>query len=232
MIKRAFVTGTSSGIGLGIAQQLLNEGWHVSGIDRTAAVIEHAQFTPVTVDLTREEDSIAAINSLLRQQVPDALVHCAGVLRVAPLGKLLVSDGELMWQLHVKAASLIANAVLPAMQAAQRGRVILLGSRVSKGIAGRSQYAASKAAIVALARSWAAEVIKDGVTVNVVSPAATNTRMLSDPLRASASPRLPPIGRLIEPSEIAALVSFLLSSQASAITGQDIAICGGASLSY
>ncbi|WP_043112941.1 SDR family oxidoreductase, partial [Pseudacidovorax intermedius] len=69
-----------------------------------------------------------------------------------------------------------------------------------------------------------------GVTVNVISPGATATGMLQDPARAGSAPRLPPIGRLIEPAEIAALATFLLSPQAAAITGQDIAICGGSSL--
>ena len=68
------------------------------------------------------------------------------------------------------------------MQAAQTGRVVLVGSRVSRGIAGRSQYAATKAALASLARSWAAESIRAGVTVNVVSPAATDTPMIAKPL--------------------------------------------------
>jgi len=97
-------------------------------------------------------------------------------------------------------------------------------------MAGRSQYAATKAALVALARSWAAETAAAGVTVNVVSPAATETAMLADPARATVPPKLPPLGRLIQPGEIAALVAFLLSPDAAAITGQDIQICGGASL--
>ena len=108
--------------------------------------------------------------------------------------------------------------------------MIFIGSRVAAGMAGRGQYAATKAALIALAKSWAAEVAPHGVTVNVVSPAATATAMLDDPNRASVTPKLPPIGRLIQPEEIAALVSFLLSPAAAAITGQDIQICGGSSL--
>jgi NAD(P)-dependent dehydrogenase (short-subunit alcohol dehydrogenase family) len=154
------------------------------------------------------------------------------VLRVAPLGKLKAADGELMWRLHVESIARIANVVLPAMAAARDGRVVLIGSRVAEGKAGRSQYAATKAALIALARSWAAEVIAAGVTVNVVSPAATETAMLDDPARKSESPVLPPLGRLIRPDEIASLVVFLLSPPAGAITGQDIQICGGASLPH
>ncbi len=108
--------------------------------------------------------------------------------------------------------------------------MVMVGSRVSRGMAGRSQYAASKAALVSLARSWAAESVSQGVTVNVVSPAATDTPMLKDPARASITPRLPPLGRLIRADEVASLVLYLLGPQAAAITGQDIAICGGSSV--
>lgn len=226
-LGHAVVTGSSSGIGRAIAESLLASGWRVSGLDVAPPAIAHAAFTPVEVDLSKGESVAAAAAAL---QDADALVHAAGVLRVGPLGQLDHAGGELMWRLHVDAATRIADAIVPAMARRKSGRVVFIGSRVAHGMPGRGQYAATKAALIALARSWAAEVADQGVTVNVVSPAATATGMLADPARAGSAPRLPPIGRLIEPAEIAALVAFLLSPSAAAITGQDIAICGGSSL--
>jgi NAD(P)-dependent dehydrogenase (short-subunit alcohol dehydrogenase family) len=225
--RHAVVTGSSSGIGLAIATRLLADGWRVSGFDLAPAALEHPSFSPVTIDLRDGDAGEAAVRAAGPM---DALVHAAGVLRVGPLGSLSPADGHLMWQVHVEALQRMANIVLPPMQAAGRGRLVVIGSRVSRGIEGRSQYAATKAALVALARSWAAEVVARGVTVNVVSPAATATAMLDDPARQNAKPRMPPLGRLIRPEEIAALVAFLLSPDAAAITGQDIHVCGGASL--
>lgn len=223
----AVVTGSSSGIGRAIASHLLEQGWRVSGLDLAAPTLSYAAFVHATVDLS-DAAGIAQATTALRNV--DALVHAAGVLRVGALGQLDHAGGELMWRLHVNAATRLADALVPAMAARGSGRVVFVGSRVAQGLPGRGQYAATKAALIALARSWAAEVADRGVTVNVVSPGATQTSMLQDPARAGSAPRLPPIGRLIQPEEIAALVAFLLSATAAAITGQDIAICGGASL--
>ena len=224
---RALVTGSSSGIGLAVARRLLADGWEVVGFDVAPPAIEDARLEAVSIDLT---DTAALVACAAPLRAVTAVVHAAGILRPASLGQLDASHGEAMWRLHVEAATAIANLLLPRMAQAGSGRMVLVGSRVSRGVAGRSQYAATKAALASLARSWAAEVVTHGVTVNVVSPAATQTGMLTDPARQGTPSRLPPIGRLIQPEEVASLVAYLLSPAAAAITGQEIQICGGSSL--
>ena len=223
----AVVTGSSGGIGKAICEELLTAGWRITGVDLSPATIEQSAFTHQALDLSHQQQTSTVAAGLVHV---DALVHAAGVLRVAPIGKLDAKAGELMWKLHVDAASLLADALVPSMVERGFGRVVFIGSRVAQGLPGRGQYAATKAAVIAMARSWAVEVAPNGVTVNVVSPGATATPMLKDPARAGSAPRMPPMGRLVEPHEIASLVTYLLSPAAAAITGQNLNICGGSSL--
>jgi 3-oxoacyl-[acyl-carrier protein] reductase len=221
----AVVTGASSGIGRAIAERLLGVGWRVTGLDRAPATIRQPDFRGEVVDLSEREITRACLDRLDRVT---ALVHAAGFMRTAALGAIDLADGEAMWRLHVETATLLADALAPRMTAG--GRILLIGSRTAAGAASRSQYAATKAALVGLARSWAIELAPQQITVNVIAPAATDTPFLRDPARQGVPPRTPPIGRFIQPSEVAALAAFLLSAEAGAITGQEIVICGGASL--
>lgn len=223
--RHALVTGAASGIGAAIAARLLGDGWRVTGLDRAPATIAAAGYAHRQADLAEGASLRAAIASL---DDVTALVHAAGIMRPAPLGALDHAGAEAMWRIHVAAAALLGDLLAPRLPTG--GRILLIGSRAAGGQRGRSAYAASKAALVGLARSWAAELIGRGITVNVIAPAATDTAMLRDPARAATTPILPPIGRLIAPEEVAALAGFLLSAEAGAITGQSISVCGGASL--
>jgi 3-oxoacyl-[acyl-carrier protein] reductase len=222
----AVVTGASSGIGAAIVTRLLQDGWSVTGLSRTAADIVAPSFQHRAVDLL--EVHPGDLRAALADIPATALVHAAGVLRVGELGGLDREAGALMWRLHVDSAALLADMLAPRMGVG--GRIVLIGSRTAGGSAGRSQYAASKAALVGLARSWAIELAPRGITVNVIAPGATETPMLRDPARAGVAPRLPPSGRFVQPDEIAAVAAFLLSEAACSITGQQIVVCGGASL--
>ncbi|HKT64136.1 MAG TPA: SDR family oxidoreductase [Burkholderia sp.] len=223
--RHAVVTGASSGIGRAIVDRLLADNWRVTGLCRSHVETSRESLKIVPVDVT----DFAALGPVCDELgAVDALVHAAGFMRTAPLGQLSHEDGAAMWRLHVESATFLADRLVPRMSAG--GRIVLLGSRTANGAATRSQYAATKSALVGLARSWAAELAPRGITVNVVAPGATDTPFLRDPARAATPPKLPPIGRFITPEEVAALTGFLLSAQASAITGQQIVVCGGASL--
>jgi NAD(P)-dependent dehydrogenase (short-subunit alcohol dehydrogenase family) len=218
------VTGSGSGIGAAIAARLAGDGWRVIGVDLSADPDAAGFAEQRVVDLSDP----AQVQALIEGLPPvAAVVHAAGFMRTGPLEALDPADLEAMWAVHVRALVLLAKALCPSMPPG--GRLLAIGSRASAGAAGKSQYAACKAAVTALIRSWALELAPRGVTANVVAPAATATPMLSRDDRTVA-PVTPPIGRFIEPEEIAAYAAFLLSPDAAAITGQELLVCGGASL--
>jgi 3-oxoacyl-[acyl-carrier protein] reductase len=221
----AVVTGSSSGIGQAIAERLITTGWTVTGLDRSPATIVDGRFRGIQIDLARTEDIASTLEGIPQAT---ALVHAAGFMRVGRLGELDPEGGAGMWRLHVDAAAALANALAPRLP--EGGRIVLIGSRTANGAPGRSQYAATKAALVGMARSWAIELAPRKITVNVIAPAATDTPFLRDPNRSGTEPVLPPMGRFVEAGEVAALAAFLLSPEAGAITGQQIVICAGASL--
>lgn len=229
MTQKAIVTGCSSGIGRAIAQRLLTEGWQVVGICRSAMPWEHERLRVVHADVS----NIANIPEICAEIQTDGLpvhafIHAAGFMRTAALGSLNTADGQAMWTVHVQAAEALANGLLQFMP--DGARIVLIGSRVAQGAPTRSQYAATKAALIGMTRSWAVELATRGITANVIAPGATDTPFLRDPLRANTQPKLPPIGRFVDPQEVAELAAFLVGPMGGAMTGQHLVMCGGASL--
>ncbi|WP_082619385.1 MULTISPECIES: SDR family NAD(P)-dependent oxidoreductase [unclassified Terrabacter] len=227
--RTAVVTGASSGIGLAIAHDLVGAGWHVLGLSRSrGALSDAATWVPCDLaDVISADEAVRAVRGTAIGGV-DAIVHAAGLQYSAGVGDLRPEQGERMWAVHVRGAELVVGGLIGVL--GDGGRVVLVGSRTMTGVPGKSQYAATKAALAAMARAWASELAPRRITVNVVAPGPTRTAMLGDPNRASVPPVVPPLGRLVEPSEVAALTRFLLEPTGAMVTGQTIVMCGGASL--
>ncbi len=223
----ALVTGVSSGIGHAVARDLLAHGWAVAGLSRGAPAGLDLDW--VRCDLGSAADLDRAIGEI-RGAHPQltAIVHAAGLQRTARLGELDHGAGHQMWRVHVGAAEQLVDGLLDRVR--DGGRIVLVGSRTMAGVPGKSQYAATKAALPALARAWGAELAGRSVTVNVVAPGPTDTPMLTDPGRVATPPVAPPLGRLVRPDEVATLVRYLLEPTGEMITGQTLVICAGASL--
>ena len=227
--RTAVVTGASSGIGLAIAHDLVGAGWRVLGLSRSrGALSDAATWVPCDLaDVISADEAVRAVRGTATGGV-DAIVHAAGLQYSAGVGDLRPEQGERMWAVHVRGAELVVGGLIGVL--GDEGRVVLVGSRTMTGVPGKSQYAATKAALAAMARGWASELAPRRITVNVVAPGPTRTAMLDDPNRASVPPVVPPLGRLVEPSEVAALTRFLLEPTGAMVTGQTIVMCGGTSL--
>lgn len=223
--KQAVVTGVSSGIGAAITNRLLANGWSVLGLSRRKPDIHDDRLDWYETDLADFGQIQRHVGALADV---DAVVHAAGLQFAAPVGQLNLEHSAQMWRIHVGAAEALVDAL--ASRITDGGRIVLVGSRTMAGNAGKSQYAATKSALVGMARSWAGEMVTRGITVNVVAPGPTDTPMLSDPNRVQTPPKMPPMGRLIGAEEVAGLVDFLLGADARSITGQVIAQCAGLSL--
>ncbi|CAB3744207.1 3-oxoacyl-[acyl-carrier-protein] reductase FabG [Paraburkholderia rhynchosiae] len=195
-LRHAVVTGGSSGIGRAIVDRLLSDGWRVTGLCRSEVAPTDGLLQIVPVDVT-DFDALGHVCDHLGSV--DAVVHAAGFMRTAPLGQLSLHDGISMWRLHVESAMYLANRLTPTMPAG--GRIVLVGSRTANGAATRSQYAATKSALIGLARSWAAELAPRGITVNVVAPGATDTPFLRDPGERQRRPSFPRLAGSSHPTK-------------------------------
>lgn len=145
-MKRAMVTGASSGIGAAVVRQLLADSWQVIGMSRSLPPFSQPNFRHLMVDVSQRSALLAALEQI---EPPQAIIHAAGSMAAATPGNLDPQRSESLWRLHVDAAQTLVNHFAPTM--GPGGRIVLLGSRTSRGAAGRSQYAATKAALVALA---------------------------------------------------------------------------------
>jgi len=233
--KVALVTGGSTGIGKSICELLLAEAYTVINLSLQPSACPNGQLVDVPVDLSDTEATRSAIRTLAAEYAITTLVHNAGAIRPALIESVELEDVEYLNRLHINAGIVLLQGVLPAMKAAGFGRIVVVGSRAMLGLQTRSGYAATKAGQVGLVRTWALELGRYGITANVVSPGPVVTDMFTrvipeDSEKARMLAQSIPVQRLGRPADVARTVMFLLSPDSGFITGQNLFVCGGASL--
>lgn len=233
MTKRTFlVTGASKGIGRALSNRLAADGHKVVGIARG----EDPTFpgTLVSIDLSDRKAAGEAFIDLAQRYSFDGVVNNLGAIKMAPLGEIDLTDVDDMMRGNIDPTIQAVQALLPNMKTQRWGRIVNLSSIVVIGIPRRSSYAAAKAAIDSLTRTWALELAEDGITVNSVAPGPVETEMFrqNTPVGSEAEKRFLsaiPMRRLGKPEELAAAIAFLLSDDAGFITGQTLFVDGGGS---
>lgn len=230
--RAAIVTGGAAGIGLGIVRRLLDDGLNVLAADRNPKACDAAQSLlegrsahVMEADMTVEEQ--------VREVVDEALVHfgridllCnnAGVRHIAPLADISLADWQESFRVNVDAALLGARAALPAMREQGGGVIVNIGS--ISGVAPYAEggaYGASKAALLVLTKVMAMEFGPLGIRVNCIAPGSID-RQGAGELSSSHIP----VGRAGAPHDVASLVSYLASDEASYLNGAVIVLDGGA----
>jgi NAD(P)-dependent dehydrogenase (short-subunit alcohol dehydrogenase family) len=244
--KVAIVTGGSRGIGRAIVEKFAREGARVTFLDRdasagTAAVAEcnalglTVAFEPA--DVTVEADVQRAIGRVhAAHERIDILVNNAGVNAYFDATEMTEAQWDDVFAVDLKGAWLCAKHALPAMKAASRGSIVNIASiHATLTIAGMFPYAAAKSALVGLTRSLALDYAAMNIRVNAVLPGWTRTGLVEewfslqpDPKAAEAGVmKAHPMKRIATPMEVANLVAFVASDEASAMTGASLAVdCG------
>jgi len=223
------VTGGTGGLGVGVVRALVEAGHDVvvtwvmeRELERFPADLrERVRLEPADV---LSEESLAGLVESCEPAGVWALVHLVGgYLDGAPVAGMDMEQWDRQFALNARSAALGMRAVLPGMVAREGGRVVAVGTRAAlRPFAGASAYAASKAAVLALVTAASEEVKRSGVCVNAVLPSVIDT-----PANRAANPDTDP-GGWVSPGEIGAVIAFLCSTEASAVTGAAIPVYGSA----
>ena len=214
---------------------MLAEGWHVVSLARRAPEWQHPNLTAINVDLLDAAATQQAAKEVAARFAVSHFIHNAGVIWPHLLQDATVDELQGLTQIHLGSALTLMQAVLPGMEKNGFGRVVLMSSRGALGLATRTNYSATKAGMIGMARTWALELASKGITVNVVAPGPIQTPMFYDvvPSGSEREQKLAaniPVGRIGRPDDVTRAVMFFADPANSFVTGQTLYVCGGASI--
>jgi 3-oxoacyl-[acyl-carrier protein] reductase len=233
----ALITGASKGIGAAIALELARNGLHIwlnykadhEAASRVARSVEGSAVTCrlLPFDVSDPDAVQAALGPLLEKETPYALVNNAGFARDALMMWMTQEEWKDVLSVNLDGFFFVTKMVLNHMLHRREGRIINIVSTAGQsGLPGQINYAAAKGGLISATRALAAEVAKRNILVNAVSPGFIETEMTEDLPKDRVLPMIP-LGRFGTPEDVAGIVGFLCSGQASYITGQIISINGG-----
>lgn len=233
-MQRIFlITGASKGIGLALAHNLAKQGHRVVGLARNRT--DGFPGTLVQADLADSDATSRLCAELAERYDFDGAINNVGLVRAQYLEEVSLSALDEVMRVNLHPAVLTAQALLPGMKARGWGRIVNISSLTALGAVQRTAYAAAKAALISFSRGWALELATTGITVNTVAPGPTETELF----RANNMPGSEgekrylsgvPMKRFGRTKEVAAAIAFVLSEDASFMTGQTLHIDGGASI--
>jgi 3-oxoacyl-[acyl-carrier protein] reductase len=238
--KVVFITGGGRGIGRETALLLAREGARVAVVDRDEAparavadeiVAAGGQAVARAADVSKREAVEAAVASVLEKVGRvDVLINNAGITQDSTLAKMTEEQFDKVIDINLKGVFHCTQAVLPTFLAQGKGKIINASSVVGQyGNFGQTNYAATKAGVIGMTKTWAKELARKGITSNVVAPGFIFTEMtqaMPDKVLDMMKDKTP-LGRLGQPGDVAKVYLFLASDDADFITGQVIGVDGG-----
>jgi len=236
--KIAVVTAAGQGIGRATAERFSRAGAHVHAVDINEATLKTlGGVDPKVLDVT---DQAAVAGFIAQLPKVDILFNCAGFVHNGTVLDCEEADWDFSFELNVKSMYRLIRAVLPKMQTQKGGSIINMASVASsiKGVPNRFVYGATKAAVIGLTKSVAADFVTEGIRCNAICPGTVHSPSLEDRLKATGDfdaaykefVARQPMGRIGEPEEIANLALYLASDDAAFTTGQCHVIDGGWSI--